>query len=295
MVSTPSMGHASAFAIGAEANGANSRGFDFISCTLGKQGSLIVPEGIRGSRSRREEGVCAGTYTVGGQVVLEPRPDDLAVLFPYILGTNSALTNTIGDFFCFIDRVGDVYDYVGCKVNMATFRSAPNGTVQLVLDIQGKTEGTTLAAMHANAASNLSVLAPYVHHQGVLTLGNAAYEYSNAELVIDNALLLDRFNNSQTRDALPESDRIITFRCDNPFSSVEAAVLYDISVAGILLNSWVITNGNYSCTFDFTNLKAPANSPEIGGRDQEIPLRLELQAFANTDTAEMVVTNDSTP
>jgi hypothetical protein len=294
MVSTPSMGHASHFAIGAESNGGNSTEFDFVSCAFGKQSNLIIPQGIRGSRSHREEKVVAGTYTVGGQVVLEPRPDDLDILLPYILGTNGALTETVGDFYVFVDRVGDMYDYAGCKINTATFRSAPNGTVQLVLDIQGKTEGTNLAAMHANAAANLSVLPPYVHHQGVLTLGNTAYEYDNPELVIDNALLLDRFNNTQTRDALPESDRVITFRCDNPFSSVEAAALYDIATSGLLLNTWVITNGNYSCTFTFTDLKAPANSPEIGGRNQEIPLRLELQAFANTDTAELVVTNDST-
>ena len=294
MVSTPSMGHAAHFAIGAEANGANSQEMEFISCTIGKQANLIIPEGIRGTRSHRKEGVCAGTYTVGGQVVLEPRPDELTMLLPYILGTNAALTETVGDFYLFIDKVGDVYTYAGCKINTATFRSAPNGAIQLALDVQGKTEGTTPAALHANAATNLSVLAPYVHHQGVLTLGNTAYEYTNPELVINNGLVLDRFNNSQTRDALPESDRVIIFRCDNPFSSVEAAALYDIAIAGLTTNTWTITNGNYSCSFSFLNLKAPTRSPEVGARNQEIPLRLELQAFSDANTAELVVTNDAT-
>lgn len=293
MASTPSMGHASRFAISAESNGANGAEFEFVSCTLGKQGNLIVPEGIRGSRSRKKESVSAGTYTVGGQVVLEPRPDDLDTLLPYILGANAALAETVSDFYAFVDKVGDVYTYAGCKVNTATFRSGPNGTVQLVLDLQGQTEAAEPASF-PDLSSTLSVLQPYVHHQGVLTLSNTTYEYNNPELIIDNGLLADRFLNSQTRAVLPESDRVITLRCENPFSSVEAAALYDMAIAGLTTNSWVITNGNYSCTFSFANMKAPARGPEIAGRTQEIPLRLELQAFGDANTAEMTVTNDST-
>ncbi len=292
MPSTPSMGHATRFAISAEANGANGAEFEFVSCTIGKQGNLIIPEGIRGTRSHREESVSAGTYTAGGQVVLEPRPDDIDTWLPYILGANSALAETISDFYAFVNKGGDIYTYAGCKVNQATFRSSPNGTVQMVLDIQGKTESAAPATF-PDLASTLSVLQPYVHHQGVLTLGNTAYEYNNPELVINNALLLDRFNNSQTRTVLPESDRIITFRCDTPFSSVEAAALYDIAAAGLATNSWMLTNGNYSCTFSFVNVKAPTRGPEIPGRNQEVPLRLELQAFSDANTAELVVTNDA--
>ena len=294
MVSTPSMGHAARFAVSSVANGTSGQEFDFVSCSIGKQSNLIIPDGIRGSRARREETVVDGTYTVGGQVVLEPRPDDLTDLLPYILGANSVLAETLPEFYCFVDKGGDVYTYTGCKVNTATFRSASNGTMQLVLDIQGKTEDTTLTTLDASSANTLSVLQPYVHHQGVLTLGNTAYECNNVELTIDNALILDRFNNTQTRDYLPESDRVVTLRCDNPFSSVEAAALYDIARAGLTLNTWTVTNGNYSCIFSMANLKAPTRPVEVGARNQEIPLRLELQAFATSALAELVVTNDAT-
>src|SRR5947208_8059306 len=109
--------------------------------------------------------------------------------------------------------------------------------------------------------------------------------------MIDNRLLVDRFNNSITRTALPEGDRVIRLACDCPFSADEVA-LYNQAVGGSA-GSVTWTNGAYSLTFAFARLQAPDRSPHVPGRSREIPLRLEMVARMSGSTRELIVTNDA--
>jgi hypothetical protein len=292
------MGHAARVGIAAAGAGAATRELDFLSCDVGKRGNLIVSPGIRGSRSYFDEQAVMGTYGVDGTLLLDCRPDDLAVLLPYCLGANAngtsfALASTVQEMLLTVDKVAKVYTYDEIKVNRARFSGGPNQTLKLALELAGKTESGANAGTFPDLASTLSAVRPYVFHQGVLTLGaNTTYEFTNFELVIDNALILDRYNNSQTRTEIPESDRIITLTCDTPFTSSELA-LYDLSITG-LAGSLVFTNGNYSLTFTLNNLKQPALGPGVPAKQQEILQRLTLQAFATDNDDELVVTNDST-
>jgi len=281
MADTPSMGHATGIKIGTQQ-------YDFLSCTVAKQGALIQSEGIRSTRSRLAQAITQGPYSVGGQIAMEPRPDELAILLPYILGAGGALAEAVSDFTLTVNKVAGCYDYTGCKVNRATFRSAAGQNLQLILDILGKAE-----ASQTWSAGTLSVQQPYVHHQGVLTLNSVGYPFSRAEVVIDNGLIADRFNNSQTRTAIPEGDRIVLLGCDMPFTP-DTKVIYD-PAAGGWAGSLVYTNGAFSITFSFANLQGPANPVEIRGRNIELMLPQTLQAYKTGATAEVVVTNDSTP
>lgn len=292
---TPAMGRAVQFGIGANATVSNQ--FEIFSCDITKRASQIQSPGMRGTRSHIAQGVTDGVYTAGGVVVMEPRPDDLAFLLPYILGaaangTAFELAETLGSFYCTVDKVTKVYTYAGCKVNSAVFESGPNRNLRLSLDIQGTTETAANAATFPAISATLSALQPYVHHQAVLTIATVAYALKNIRLEINNALLLDDFNNSQTRQQLPESDRIVTLSCDMPFSSDEVA-LYGLALAGAN-GSLVYTNGTVALTFTFGNLKAPAEGPVVSDRTAEIPLRLTLQAYKTGATPELSVTNDST-
>jgi hypothetical protein len=292
---TPSMGHQALFGAGT-ANPVTSQ-FEFLSCDIGKRGTLIESPGMRGSRSYNKESVNTGPYTAGGSVVMEPRPDELVFWLPYILGaaasgTTFALAETVGEFYATVDKIAKVYTYAGCKVNQAVFESSPGQNLRMSLAIEGKTETQANAGTFPSISASLSVLQPYIHHQAVLTLGGTAYAIRNVRVTIDNGLILDRFDNSTTRTALPESDRIITLSCENPFTSDETA-LYDLAIAGVA-GTLVYTNGNYSLTFTFANLKAAAESPVIGGRNIEIPLTLNFKAYMSGATRELVVTNDST-
>jgi hypothetical protein len=285
------MGHAARLGMGSASPGTEE--YDIISCSIAKRGSVVESLGFRGTRSHIKESVNLGTYTVGGTIVMEPRPDDLDNLLPRMLGGTESvdvfpLAEALPDFFVVIDKVADVFGYNNCKVARWTMRSSPGQNLQLTLEVEGKTE--SLPASFPDIAASLSVLQPYIHHQAVLTLDSTTRDVSNLEIACDNGLLTDQFRNSETRQHLTASDRIITLTCDNPFTADELD-LNDIAVAGFA-GSVVYTNGDRSLDLTFANLKAPARGPGIPGRTQEIPLRLELQAFQSGATKELVITND---
>ena len=293
-----SMGWAAQFGAGA-ANPVTSQ-FEFISCGIGKRGALVESPGCRGTRSHIHESVNEGPYTVGGAVVMEPRPDELDFWLPYILGGAEStdvfpLAETLPVAFVTIDKIAKVYTYDGMKVARAVFASSPAQNLRLTMDLEGKTETPGNAGTFPAISSTLSVLQPYIHQQAVLTLVSTPYVLANVEVTINNSLILDRLLNSVTRTELPEADRIITVSCDNPFTATEAG-LYDMALAGVA-GTLKYTNGARSLLFTFANLKVPSRGPEIAGRNREIPLRLELQAFRSgvTDAPkELVVTNDNT-
>lgn len=288
------MGHQLRFGLGALASTNATREFDVLSNGLKKTGSLVSNPGIRGTRSHMAAPVAEGTYAVGGPLVLEPRPDDLAFLLPYILGgaavlNTYALAETVPELVANFTKGLNNLRHNGLKVNTAVFRSATNQPLQLTLDLQGKTEEAGIA-MPAISAT-LSALQPYIHHQLVATLGSTAYDVDNVEITVNNALALDLFRNSQTRQELPEGDRIVTVACDFPHTADEAA-LYDIAVAGIA-GTFVWTNGAFSLGFSFANLKAPTDAPVVQNRGP-LGWRINFQAYATTPGNELVVTNDAT-
>jgi hypothetical protein len=295
-MATPSMGHQSK--LGIDSASPVTKQFDFKRCTIGKQATLINHQGMRGSRSHVQNVVAAGPYTVGGLTLMDAKPDDLDLLLPAILGAAEAsdvfaLAETLPVRTITVDKVAKVATYAGMKVNRATFRAARE-TLELEIDWQGKTETIADAGTFPSIAASLSNQQPYVYHQGVLTVDGAAIALKNVEVTIDNALLLDGYNNSQSRSHLPEGDRIITLTCDAPYTSDETA-FYDFALAGAAgtLVYTHPTNG-LSLTFSFANLKVPTQVVAIASRTGEIPLRLPFQAFMSGSTRELIVTNDNT-
>lgn len=292
-----SMGYATR--VGAGAADPVTNEFDFLSCTVTGSQELITSDGIRGTRSMMSQQAAAGVQAVGGQLVMDARPDDLDFWLPYILGGSKdgatniiALADAIGEFYLTVDKVAKVYTYAGCKVNSARFSGGSNQMVQMTLDIQGKTETEGAAGSFPDIAASLSALQPYVFHQGVLTIGGTEYEFSTFEVLINNNLALDRYNNSQTRTQLPPGPRVITLGCDLPFTADEVTRrgADATGAAGTL----VFTNGTRSLTFTFANLKKPQSPVTIGGKAAELTLPCQFQAFATSAGDELSVTNDST-
>jgi hypothetical protein len=282
------VGHATRFGAGDATT--SDEEYEFLSCDLGLDGSHREPEGMRGNRSLREEPVVEGTDAVNGTVVIEPRPDDLDNWLPRILGSGGAVAATVPTFVCNVARVAENNLYVDCKIDRAVFSASSTQNLQLSMDIVGTTESSQA---FPDIAASLSTLQPYVLHQAVLTINSVTYACDNLEIVIANQLLQDRFYNSQTRSEIPEGSRLVTVSCDQPFNADDTA-LYDIARAG-LAGSVVYTNGAYSIDFSFANLKMPRSRQAIGGRNIALDKRLELTAYATPSTAEIVVTNDSTP
>lgn len=291
---TASMGHATR--VGAGSASPVTEEYEFVSCGLAKQGNIVVPKGIRGTRAYRDEGLNAGTYVPDGPLVLEPRPDDLDNWLPRILGGTEAAdvfepAETLPDFYVTVDKVAKVYTYAGVKVGVATFRSSAGNNLELAMDLFGKTESEAAAGTFPDIAATLSALAPFIHHQAVFTYGGSAYEIDNVEVKVDNALVLDKFNNSQTRTEIPEGDRIVTVSFDNPFDSDGATLYADSDGADDV--TLVYTSGSLSLTFTFGHLRLPPKGPQIPGRTQEVTNRLEYRSYETTTTPEIKVTNVS--
>ncbi len=293
---TPSMGHATR--IGSSASGAATREYDFLTCQIGKTKELIVSDGVRGTRSYLDQQAVFGPYVVGGVVTMDVRPDDLDTLLPLILGgTETAgsfpLAETLPESDWTVDKEVKVYTYADMKVNTANFSGNSGQKLQLALDLQGKTETEGNAGTFPAISGTLSVKRPYIFHQVTLTLDSVAREFNQFNLLIDNALLLDRTMNSATRTQIPEGNRRIILTVQSPFTSDEIA-LYDLAIAGIT-GTLVFTDGTDTLTFTFANLKKPTRPVGIAGKTQEIMQPLELQAFATqsgaTITRELVVTS----
>lgn len=261
------------------AGGAATKQLQNVNCGIGKRGTLIDKQGARGTRSKHTGNVTSGPYSVGGPLSVQPSPDELRVILPYIFGTAEsgsgtsgtpwvyALAETIPDMVVVQDKIAKVFTWDGCKVNTARFSaSAGSPVLSLEMDVQGKTEAVSNAGTFPSIGSTLTVGQPFLFQQLVLTLNSATKVCDNFNLSIDNALMLDRFLNSQTRTDIPETDRTITLEVDNPFTAADVA-LYDIAVAGFAASA-VFTNGTNVLTFSFANVKAPADTLEAVQRGE---------------------------
>ena len=295
-MTTATMGHATALAVDdALPFDVSSQPLSFLRESLRLQGSHIDPDGVRGTRSHISENVVEGLDDVSGSIVMYPTPDELDWLLPKILGTAPSgttyvLAETVPEFFVQFDRTINRFQYAGVKVARATFRSSEGQPLELTLDVVGKTE--TVSAT-AHPALTLSTQAPFVHHQAAVTLGGTGgRKVDDVVVVIDNGLLTDVYRNSQTRDVIPEGDRIVTLDCTVPYNATEED-LYDQAVAGAA-GIVAYTNGGLSLTFTFGALQVAPASPVIPGRTGELILPLSMTARKSGSTMELEVDLDHT-
>jgi hypothetical protein len=302
---TASMGHQAKLGTKKETTYGSSvtvdQGFVFVSESIAKRGVIIERVGLRGSRSHQADDTRVGPYTVGGQLVLEPTPEDLAAWLPRILGadpsgTTYSLAETLPSFTLSVDRVAKVFTYAGCKVNRAVFQGAQGGLLRLTLDIVAQSE--SVAAAGTFPSLTLGVTQPYIFSDLALTLASAAREVKQFDLTIDNGLITDRFMNSLVIVSAPEGDRTISLRTMHAWAAANTD-LYAQALAGAA-GSLQLTNAlggtpptGYQTTFSFATLQVPARSPVVPGR-QEFFLNLDMVARKVGSTAELTVTHDST-
>jgi tail tube protein len=307
---TASMGHQTKLGTITESTygtppGAVTEPFVFVSEGILKKGVIVERSGLRGTRSHVADDTRVGPYTASGQLVLEPTPEDLAIWFPRILGGVATggelktypLAETLPSFTLSIDRVAKVFTYSGCKVNRATFRGAQGGLLRLTLDLVCQSESVANAGTFP--ALTPGVTQPYIFSDLALTLAATAREVKQFDLIIDNALVTDRFMNSLTIVSAPEGDRKIGLHTVHAWASGNAD-LYAQALTGAA-GTLQLTNAlggtppvGYQTTFSFATLQSPDRSPQVPGRE-EIFLNLEMVARKVGSTPELSVTHDATP
>lgn len=296
-MSDRSMAHEGRFGVGATSGSAATNEFIFQSTNIGKTQGILDPGGIGGgTRSRRGERVINDVYTVGGQVVIRPSPADLDFLLPWILGADEAATDTfalaeaIKQYGVDIDKGDDAYRYALMSVNSAIFRSSKSQQfLELVLNLVGTTE--TAGITFPSIEGTITTKRPYAHLQSTLTLDGTAQPNDQVEVVIDNRLQADFFENSSTVVDIESGDRVITLSTSLPFDATSDE-LYEVAIGGLTgTNTLVYTDGTDTLTFTFENLKAATNPLEIPERPGEIRLGKLFQAYQTSTDKELVITN----
>lgn len=270
---------------------------EFTECDLRQIETHVDPLGIRGSRSRSKEGVRIGAKRSSGRLVMYPRPDELDVLLPWILGADEstdtfALAESLQEWGLLIDRGLRRFVYTGCKVGRATFECSQGEMLKLTLDIEAETEVVSSSSFPGTIPA-LTTLAPYVFSDATLSLSAdaSATEFRSVSIVIDNMLDADRQMNSVTRSQILATDRLVTVQMSLPYTTDEVDI-YAQSIDGAAGTvTW--TNGNRSIAFAFANLKSTNETPVAQGRTAEIMQSLNMVAYKSSTTNELIVTNDS--
>lgn len=284
-------------AVAGDEGGNFDKFFEFRSESIRMEQTFLSTEGIRGTRSPNADRARFGVKPIGGQLVMEPNPLELDIWLKWIMGNakdgnDFRFADRLPEFKLKIDRGAKVFAYRFCKVSRATFRASNGGPLQLAVDILAQTEEVANAGTFD--AGDPPVGAPYALFDCVLNILAANREVQDFELIIDNKLKADRFNNSQTRTDIPETGREVLVNLTVPYDSTQAD-LYAQAEAGAAAGA-AFTNGGVVLTFTMPNIKFPSRSPVVAGMD---PVLLEMRGRTfrpNGDAdRELVISNDSVP
>lgn len=282
----------------------SSEPYEFLRENLITRHSMGVPDGIRGTRSEASERARFGPSQHGGPIWMNCSPADLVNILPRALGANAsgttfALAESIQPFGAMVDRVTAVFKYNDCVIDKLLLSGESTGGeqpdfIQMVLVLIAKSSDNSIEGSATFPTLTLGVTAahaPYVFQDTVFTLGGAARETKRFRLLIDNAVQ-PRWVNSRNPTALCPTRRVVSLQTVHPFDT-DTDDLYAQALAGAA-GSLAITNGTVSTTFTFGKLQVPKEDPNVQGK-QEIDLSLMMVARKDGSTAELTVTNDSTP
>lgn len=288
---TPAQGYAAALAMDdALPFDGSSVAFEFLSSTLKKSATQVNTNGIRGERSRLEHRTRIVQEAVSGSLTMNPSVTELDILWPRILGgTTSAgvtdVADTLPEFQVMIDKVSKVHTYAGCRVSRATISGSAGQPIQLVLDIEAETESEGNAGTFPSITIDTDGM--FVFSDVTLTIDSTAREVQSFSLVIDNLVDTGRYINSTTRSEIAAQDRQVTLDCVFPYTATNAD-LYDIAIAGVD-GALAISDGSTTYTFDFGDMKAAAQGPDVGGKS-EILLPVTFDCYKTGSDSEVKVT-----
>jgi hypothetical protein len=244
-------------------------------CTVGKHGTHLERDGTRGTRSHDVDDVVEGPYTVSGQITVNPTNTELNLLETYIIGASGTVDEVLSNFSLVVDRGNGVYTYAGCKISRASYSGRQGELLTLTCDVIGTTE-----AASGSRPSEPSSTTPFAFDDIALTLAASSREVKGIEMVIDNAMVPDRFNHNQTVIDQPETDRNVTLQTVHDWSS-NTSGLYGQAVGGAS-GTLVLNDGTNSRTYTYGKLQVPDESPPIQAKG---PIDLTLNMVARKDGA----------
>jgi hypothetical protein len=267
---------------------------EFVSDTIKQEIEVVQDEGIRGTRSRVMERLVLGNVKVGGNMVFNPTPVEMAFLLPLVTGsstTATVLTDALADVTVIKDS-GTVTDTFIGRMSKYTFEFEPGEKVKLTADFVGKSRSVG-AGGSLSTAPDITV-APYFTAQmgSGITIGGTVYQIAKATLSIDNKISPTYMAQSTTATDLEPTDRIVMLELETKYNAAENALLI-LNEAGPIIGSALtaslaLTNGANSMTFTFGALVAPPETITIPNRAAKLRLPLRFQCYKVGTTLEVV-------
>jgi len=294
MSSVASISTYSLFALAATGSGTWTR-FPKSTCSVGRRGSIMVPDMTTGNRARPIELNRDAAYTVGGDIQMQATPANLLYLLPYLSGdATSPFVNAepsgglLSTFQIAIDKGGQEHSYYGCVIDRATFSFNRGDFIQSTWSVEGiyETVGGSAARTRAQlAALSVSLSPPFVFYDAMVTVDAVGYSFAQASLTIDNVLEKNQFfGGSQVRASLPTTDLQVGISLMVPYNSTNKA-LYDLvgaSGAEVVLTA---TNGSNIFAITLNAVQFPAQPIDDPSRGE---VMLSLNGTCGSSAGESV-------
>jgi hypothetical protein len=290
-----SMNHQSKFGIVAAGGGAVTSQYKFRNWQWTRGDSISEDDGISGTRSHHSERKVQNVRAPAFSFEFCPNSVELDTWLPYILGGSEStdsfpLAETLPDFDANYDMGGTRRFYLGnCKVDRAVFSGRQGEPLRLQLFCEALTitdDATAFPSLTINTVPH------YIYSEGALVVNSQSLRHREWSMEVNNALVKDRWLNSQTRISLPEGDRIITWTFNGPYGDNTA--LYNLTQTGVACTA-TFTKGNRSLLFSSSKVSFPVEVPSPESDRGEIMLPLVGMAAKDGSTLELVTTNDSSP
>jgi hypothetical protein len=268
MSSVASISTFTTFALAATGSTTFSR-FPKSSCSIGRRGSLMVPDMSTGNRARPVELNRDAAYTVGGDISLNATPANLLYLLPYLTGdATSPFINgdpsggLLPTFQVAIDKIAQAHSYSGLTVDRLSMSFTRGGFIDTVYSCEGIDEAIGVSAARSQAqlaALSTSLSPPFVFHDCVVTVGGSSYSFAQANLTIDNMLEKNQFfGGSQVRASLPTTDLQVGITLLVPYNATNKALYNLVGAAGaaVVLTA---TNGSNTLSITLPAVQFPAS------------------------------------
>ena len=169
--------------------------------------------GLNGSRSHHYQATAEGNIDGRGAFPFYARKQWLQHILYYVMGGGSSnaptLAETIKSVTFEVDKSVRVLTYAGCKIGTLELNSESNLPLVvnvndiLAMSIADAVAGTQTAPIRT-ITDNLMM-----HHGLTLTVDGGSVTCNSMNTVIENMLEDDHFQNSRSRTAIPEGDRIV--------------------------------------------------------------------------------------
>jgi len=258
-------------------------GFEFDNCSMQKAGTIVDTTGLRGTRQHMDTRTRDGINTYRGTLSMQPSPEELTYLLPWILGANAsgnnyATSETLQSRYLTIDKVTKVYTYSGVYVDTARFSCSSGSPMRLALDLVAS--GETVANAGNFPEVTYQNTASLMIFGTVLSILSSNRNIEDFELSISNALEVKYRQNQDPSQIMP-TDRNVTLRLTSPFTSAEIDMVSNAGASNTDAGASLQLNyGAKVLTFTFGALQFPPRDPTVNGRT-EILLPVEAIARRN--------------